>query len=376
MLRVEVAPPFRGADGDAMKFGKRTSILATNALIAVAGVAAMAALVRLMNVDTAKPRPSESAYMPLPAVQPSAKRWAFAPPDVFPRDGDTSRPTLRPASFPDGDELSEGPEDAPDDETANWSTETLLAPWQTDLRSAPDQVRPQRPSRDRPLSTSLKKKLAEISPGARIRLEKKFENAKAPWPPAEIALIGIKDEKVLELHARAKAGRWMLVHRYRILAASGHAGPKLLQGDRQVPEGLYRISFLNPNSAYHVSLRVNYPNAFDRKMAAKEGRKNLGGDIMIHGKNLSAGCLAMGDEAVEEIFVLAAETGLSKVRLIIAPTDLRKNPTPAAKPSQPDWVPKLYTEIASAMSGFETATPVATSSVSAGFGGIMALFGK
>jgi murein L,D-transpeptidase YafK len=62
-----------------------------------------------------------------------------------------------------------------------------------------------------------------------------------------------------------------LIHRYPLLAASGVAGPKLRQGDKQVPEGVYGISFLNPNSRYDVSLRVNYPNAFDRQMAAKDG---------------------------------------------------------------------------------------------------------
>ena len=89
----------------------------------------------------------------------------------------------------------------------------------------------------------------------------------------------------------------------------GASGPKIQRGDKQVPEGVYGISYLNPNSAYHLSLGVNYPNAFDREMAAKDGRKNLGGDIMIHGKNVSSGCLAVGDEPAEELFVLAAEVG-------------------------------------------------------------------
>jgi hypothetical protein len=116
---------------------------------------------------------------------------------------------------------------------------------------------------------------------------------------------------------------------------------------------VYRISFLNPNSAYHVSLRVNYPNAFDRKMAAKDGRKDLGGDIMIHGKNLSAGCLAMGDDAAEELFVLAAQTGLPKVKLIIAPTDFRQRGVSGPWPGQPTWLPALYAEVATAMSEFK-----------------------
>ena len=69
--------------------------------------------------------------------------------------------------------------------------------------------------------------------------------------------------------------------RYPIRAASGALGPKLREGDRQVPEGVYDIESLNPNSRFHVALRVGYPNAFDRQMAGREGRTALGGDIMI-----------------------------------------------------------------------------------------------
>lgn len=206
------------------------------------------------------------------------------------------------------------------------------------------------------LRYSLKQRLAEISPGALSRLKTKFDEAKAAWPPAEVAYVAIKDEKALELHARSKEGSWTHVHRYRVLAASGTRGPKLMRGDKQVPEGIYRISYLNPNSAFHVSLRVNYPNSFDRKMAKKDGRKDLGGDIMIHGKNASAGCLAMGDSAAEELFVLAAEIGRKNVRMVIAPTDFRK-PKKSIVATGPSWVPELYTEIASAMSEFKRPPP-------------------
>lgn len=209
----------------------------------------------------------------------------------------------------------------------------------------------------KPRFYTLAQRLNEIAPAANKRLLEKFEAAKAPWPPAELTLIAIKDEKALELHARQAGGAWKLVHRYKVLAASGGPGPKLRQGDRQVPEGVYSIALLNPNSAYHVSLRVNYPNAFDKQMAAAEGRKELGGDIMIHGKNLSAGCLAVGDDAAEELFTIAAYVGLAHVKLIIAPTDFRKNGVPPVEasqvPAQPAWVPRLYTEVATAMADFK-----------------------
>lgn len=199
---------------------------------------------------------------------------------------------------------------------------------------------------------TLKQRLSDIAPAANQRLADKFQTANAVWPPHEITLVAIKDEKIVEMFARRDGGEWKLIHRYRVLAASGKAGPKLRQGDKQVPEGVYGISFLNPNSRYHVSLRVNYPNAFDRQMAAKDGRHELGGDIMIHGKNLSIGCLAVGDAAAEELFVLAANVGLPKVQLIIAPTDFRRTGLPRIEPGQPAWLAELYRELAGAMSEF------------------------
>jgi hypothetical protein len=68
------------------------------------------------------------------------------------------------------------------------------------------------------------------------------------------------------------------------------------------------------------------------------GRKDLGGDNMIHGKAGSAGCLAVSDETADELFVLAAQIGLSNVKLIIAPTDFRRNGLPTIDPSQPGWL--------------------------------------
>ncbi len=251
-----------------------------------------------------------------------------------------------------------------DDIPTTWSTETrvervipLLEPPRLAIRppqaSAWFSPRASAPLRD----YRLARRLAEISPGASRRLTARFAAAKAAWPPAEVAFVTIKDEKVVELHARPEGGTWKLIHRYPVLAASGKPGPKLVQGDKQVPEGVYGVSYLNPASRYHVSLRVNYPNAFDRQMAAKDGRKDLGGDIMFHGKAVSAGCIAVGDEAAEELFVLAANVGLPNVKIVIAPTDFRRHGLPSANPSHPEWVPGLYTQVASAMTPFKPPPP-------------------
>lgn len=200
---------------------------------------------------------------------------------------------------------------------------------------------------------TLDQRLSEITPAAKLRLGEKFKSNNIAWPPTDVALVAVKDEKTLELFTRAGSGDWAFVHRYKVLAASGASGPKLKRGDKQVPEGIYGISFLNPNSRYHVSMRVSYPNAFDKEMAAKDGRKDLGGDIMIHGKSVSIGCLAIGDEAAEELFVLASVVGLKKMKLIIAPTDLRDHEVAEHQSDAPAWLPKLYAEIKVAMAPFK-----------------------
>jgi murein L,D-transpeptidase YafK len=108
-----------------------------------------------------------------------------------------------------------------------------------------------------------------------------------------------------------------------------------------VPEGIYRVEGLNPNSSYHLSIKLNYPNAFDLEHAKLDGRTGLGGDIFIHGKTVSIGCLAMGDEAIEELFVLINRIGIKNVRVIIAPHDFRNNTVEPGRDQLP-WVRELY----------------------------------
>ncbi|MGI9108567.1 MAG: L,D-transpeptidase family protein [Opitutales bacterium] len=172
------------------------------------------------------------------------------------------------------------------------------------------------------------------------------------YPPKSLTLIGLKSEKQLELWAPDAKGRPRLLKTYPVLAASGGIGPKLREFDSQVPEGLYDIESLNPNSRYHLSLRVGYPNAEDRRHAKSDGRTNLGGDIMIHGSNVSIGCLAMGDPASEELFVLAALAGPANVKVILSPIDFRKQATVKIPAGQPDWVPALHEQIKAALSRY------------------------
>ena len=192
--------------------------------------------------------------------------------------------------------------------------------------------------------------VAKYGPAARARLAPHFKRAGVAYPPKEIAILTFKQERRVAIWARSGT-RWRFLRNYPILAASGHAGPKLREGDRQVPEGVYRIGHLNPASSYHLSMKVNYPNAFDLRMARRDGRTRLGGDIFIHGKDVSIGCVALGDRAIEELFTLVAETGYSNVRVIIAPNDLRVA-GPVFHSTAPRWAADLYRTVAAALVPF------------------------
>ena len=176
------------------------------------------------------------------------------------------------------------------------------------------------------------------------KLNAYFAKAKVSYPPREVTFIALKHEKKLELWAR-DSGKFRFIRDYHIKAASGAGGPKLRQGDRQVPEGIYRIVELNPNSHYHMSMKLDYPNEFDLFHAFQEGRANPGSDIFIHGKAVSIGCLAMGDEAIEELFVLTAQVGAEHVKVVIAPHDPRIYPLRADSEELPEWTPTLYSMI-------------------------------
>lgn len=181
--------------------------------------------------------------------------------------------------------------------------------------------------------------------GVRVerRLRDDFEVSGLAYPPHEVAYVAFKDTRHLEVYARrARDEPWRFVRRYPILGASGAPGPKLAEGDRQVPEGIYRAEFLNANSRFHLSIRLNYPNEFDRRMARSDGRRQLGGDIMIHGSSASIGCLALGDRAAEDLFVLSALVTKERTRIVVSPTDFRIPGRPSPRLSGPAWVESLY----------------------------------
>jgi murein L,D-transpeptidase YafK len=108
-----------------------------------------------------------------------------------------------------------------------------------------------------------------------------------------------KEEAELELWLK-RAGGFALFKTYQICNYSGDLGPKLREGDRQSPEGFYHVgkTALNPNSSYHLSFNLGFPNAYDR------GRNRTGSYLMVHGDCRSIGCYAMTDAGIEEIYGL------------------------------------------------------------------------
>lgn len=121
------------------------------------------------------------------------------------------------------------------------------------------------------------------------------------YPPEELYLRVFKHERELEVWAGLRGAPLRHIKTFPICAASGQLGPKRARGDLQVPEGFYVIDRFNPASSFHVSLRVSYPNASDRRLGARDP----GGDIYIHGGCASIGCLAIEDGPIEELYLLA-----------------------------------------------------------------------
>ena len=112
-----------------------------------------------------------------------------------------------------------------------------------------------------------------------------------------------KKEAEFEVWKQKDDGTFVHLKTFPMCRWSGQLGPKVREGDRQVPEGFYTITpgQMNPNSSYYLSFNVGYPNAYDQAY----GR--TGGAIMVHGICSSAGCYSMTDAQIAEIYALARE---------------------------------------------------------------------
>lgn len=140
--------------------------------------------------------------------------------------------------------------------------------------------------------------LRPLPPEAKALLNEKGMSQNSP-----IFIRIFKEESELEIWKPKTDGTFHHFKTYPICNWSGKLGPKLKQGDKQAPEGFYKVSerLMNPNSSFHLSFNLGYPNPFDRS------HKRTGDYLMVHGDCKSAGCYAMTDALIEEIYALARE---------------------------------------------------------------------
>lgn len=129
--------------------------------------------------------------------------------------------------------------------------------------------------------------------------------------------LAVADSMVLDKSDRRLTlfYRGMPVRQYRVALGKNPLGDKLGRGDGRTPEGLFFIEGRNPQSKYHLALRISYPDATHRARAARRGVAP-GGDIMIHGlpdafasvgalhrqQDWTEGCIAVTNDEIEEIW--------------------------------------------------------------------------
>ena len=145
-------------------------------------------------------------------------------------------------------------------------------------------------------------KSGDVSDRLEDSLKKQFEEKKLTWPPQSLYIRSFKYDRQLEVWVKNGGNdQYKLFKTYKVCMQSGTTGPKRIEGDYQVPEGFYYINEFNPNSKYHLSLGLNYPNASDKILSDTD---RPGGSIYIHGNCVSIGCIALNDASIEELFML------------------------------------------------------------------------
>jgi murein L,D-transpeptidase YafK len=136
----------------------------------------------------------------------------------------------------------------------------------------------------------------------------------------ELYIRIIKNEQCLEVWGRAKGQKifhWFTT--YFFCSYIGELGPKLEEGDFQIPEGFYTVDRFNPQSDFHLSMGINYPNKAD---LARTKAANPGSDIFIHGSCVTVGCVPIGDELIQELYIMVVESinaGHTKIPVHIFP---------------------------------------------------------
>jgi murein L,D-transpeptidase YafK len=147
-------------------------------------------------------------------------------------------------------------------------------------------------------------KTADIFNKKEDTIKKEFVKKGLQWPAKYVYIRSFKYDALLEVWVKNDfKEQYKLYKSYKVCMQSGTMGPKRLQGDYQVPEGFYHINEFNPNSMYHLSLGLNYPNASDRILSDS---LRPGGEIYIHGSCVSVGCIPVTDAQIEELYIITS----------------------------------------------------------------------
>jgi len=147
-------------------------------------------------------------------------------------------------------------------------------------------------------------KVSDIFKRKEDTLKKQFAARNLKWPAKYIYVRSFKYDSELEVWVKnTQEEEYKLFKTYKVCALAGTLGPKRIEGDYQVPEGFYYINEFKPNSNYHLSLGLNYPNAADRILADSS---QPGGDIYIHGSCVTTGCIPITNPQIEELYIITS----------------------------------------------------------------------
>jgi len=160
----------------------------------------------------------------------------------------------------------------------------------------------------------------------------------------EIKMQAFKAEQILQVYLSTSESSWTLVREYPFCSFSGTLGPKIREGDRQIPEGIYKVKVFNPKSKFYLSMGLDYPNERDMRIADP---KQPGSDIYIHGGCSTVGCIPITDEKIAELYLLAksARKDLGVVILPFVPNESNKLHYGKLYPQHSAFWEELFAEV-------------------------------
>ncbi len=162
-----------------------------------------------------------------------------------------------------------------------------------------------------------------------------FTNKNIVQENAMLKLVAYKNEQLIKIYAKQMNTKiWQNIINYPFCVFSGKLGPKIKEGDKQIPEGFYKINRFNAQSKFHLSLGLNYPTKDDLILADKD---RPGRDIFIHGGCSSIGCIAITDDKIKELYIMA-ENCRAKIEVIILPFEMTNENKTKFYNKMPQWV--------------------------------------